>query len=335
MNSGTGYGNGGSGSQNTLFVKRDAVYVGTPAMGRLYVGADVNGMGRAISGFTMEDFDYNGGFNGDILMGTNNASPTTSALLDWVSAKGAGFYSANKIVYASPQYAGFTFFAGFEPSQSSGEAAISSGGTLNPTTSSIASSQAVRRNTVDFGLRWSGSVGPASLAVGGGMLTAGHPIDTVKTDVPYKTLNIFAIGGRVTYGPFSLGTDINGGQMNAISGGSLLRKGQRNALNAIFGGQYIIGPVIMGFQYVVNTAAGNYNPTTIRNQLHESGVIVGGAWDFAPGASLYGDVFWDRRHQYGWSFLNGTANSGTTAKTLSVGNNIQARCIQIGTVFRW
>ena len=86
---------------------------------------------------------------------------------------------------------------------------------------------------------------------------------------------------------------------------------------------------------MVNTSGGNYNQTTAANSLHEYGIMVGGGYDFAPGATLYGDVFYDQRHQYGWNFLTGAGNTGTTVKTLSVNNRIQARGFQIGTAFKW
>jgi len=321
----------GSSATNTLFARRYNGYVGTAAAGRLYFGAENNALARLAAGTTMEDFDFNGGFNGDFPAGQNGA-----AALNWVSMRGAGFYTTNKIVYLSPSFSGFTVGAGFEPTQSVGEASLANGGTLNPSSSSVGSNNNLRRNTVDVAAQWKGSLGPVAVTSFVGYITSGHINDTASADATvskYKNLSVVAGGARLTYGPFAVGGTVNAGALNANGGGGMLRQGQKNGIDAIMGAQYIVGPVIMGVQYVVNTTAGNYaqtsptNTATTLGSLHEYGVAVGAAYDYAPGATLYGTAFYDQRHQRGWNFA-GAAASGT-------GNSIQGRGIQIGNVFKW
>ncbi len=322
MNSGSG---AGSSSANTLYLKRYYGYVGTAELGRLYLGPWANAYGRLASGTTMEDFDYNGGFNGDYGNGVNsNANP------NWTSLKSGGFYTSNQINYVSPSFSGFSFGFGWEPEQAAGEPAISSGGTLNPTTASYAGNSNLRRNTINVAAGYKGSVGPVAITSFVGYMTAGRVLDTRPGDVQYKNFSALGTGARFTIGPVAFGGTINGGNFQGTGG--MERVGQKPAFDAIYGAQYILGQLIVGFQGIVNTSAGSYNAATPRNQLHEWGVAVGFGYDVAPGMALFGDVFYEHRHQYGYDFV---AGGSAPTNALTQNNNIQGRGIQLGTTFMW
>lgn len=314
-------------SANTLYLRRYNGYVGTPTLGRLYIGPENNAVGRLAAGTTMEDFDYNGGFNGSNY--TENSSATT---INFPFLRSSSFYVTNKIVYLSPTYAGFTFGASWEPSQSTGDAQAASASVINPTSSSIAGGAALRHNTVDVGLQYKASFGPVALTSYIGYLTSGVVNDSAATATTarYKGMDVFAAGARVTYGQFAIGGTYNGGAMNANSSGSLLRQGQRNGGSFVLGAQYTAGPVIMGVQYLNENTGGYYNsnPLYTKSQLHDTGIMIGGAWDYAPGATVFATALYAQRHQFGYNFVGAVNNS-------SVGNSVQARAIQIGNTFRW
>ncbi len=314
----------GSSTANTMFARRYNGYVGTPAAGRLYFGPENNALARLSAGTTMEDFDYNGGFNGDV-PGAVNSSTTIA----WSSLRTGNFYTTNKVVYISPAFAGFSVGASYEPSQSVGEAGITSGGTLNPASSSVNSNNNLRRNTVDVAAQFKGSIGPFAVTSFVGYITSAKINDSAPlaaTDARYRNLGVWAAGARLTFGNFAIGGNVNGGQETA--GGAMEREGQRNGLNVIAGAQYILGPVIFGVQYVVNNNAGSYNSLYTRSMLHEHGVVIGGAYDYAPGATLYASAQYDQRSQTGTNFITGAGNT-------LVGNHVQARAIQIGNTFKW
>lgn len=327
MNS-SGTSTGGS----TLYARRYNVYAGTAALGRLYVGPENNAFARAVAGTTMEDFDYNGGFNGDF-----SAGQPGYAAYSWTTPRSGGFYTTNKIVYISPSFSGFSIGVGFEPNQTTGEASLAAGGTTNPTSSTLSTNTNTRRNTVDFGVRYAGSLGPVALTAGAGYITSGRVLSnqaaSAQTDsnAPYKNLSVFAVGSRVTYGPFAVGGLFTTGAMNTGTG--LIRQGQKNISAIITGAQYTIGPVIFGFQYVTQTAGGVYSTLTPRAALREYGITFGGAYDFAPGATLYGNVFYDQRHQYGVNLV--TATAATSTASARTNNNVQSRGLLIGTAFKW
>jgi hypothetical protein len=326
--------NGGlanTGSGNTLFWRRYNGYVGTPAMGRLFFGAENNALGRLAAGTTMEDFDYQGGFNGD----PYEANAGTN--LNFVSLRTSTWYTTNKLVYISPAFAGFSAGVSWEPSQSTADAqannTYASTNTPGTQTSSFAGGSAVRRNTFDISAQYKASFGAFAVTSFIGYIQSGHVIDNTATAATrqFKDLKVLAAGARLTYGPFAVGGTINGGDINANGGGSLIRQGNQRGLNMIAGAQYIIGPVIFGLQYINNDTAGNYNPAFIRSNLHETGIVVGGAYDWAPGAVLFSTVLYGQRHQGGWNFGTGSAATGN----LKVGNSTQVRGVQIGNTFKW
>jgi hypothetical protein len=328
--------NGGlanTGSGNTLFWRRYNGYVGTPTIGRFFFGAENNGLARLAAGTTMEDFDYNGGFNGDVPTAGNSGTA-----LNFMSMRGATFYTTNKLVYISPAFAGFTGAVSWEPSQSTGDAqaanTYAATNTAGTQTSSFAGAGNLRRNTFDISAQYKGSFGPVALTSFIGYLQSGHVIDNTATSATrqFKDLKVFATGARVTYGPFAVGGTFNTGDIDANGGGSLIRQGNKKAFNFITGAQYIVGPVIMGVQYINNDSAGNFNANFLRSNLHETGIVVGGAYDWAPGAVLFTSFLYGQRHQGGWNFGTGSASPVGNTK---IGNSTQVRAIQIGNTFKW
>ncbi len=327
MNSGTG---AGTSTANTLYFRRYNGYVGTPTAGRLYFGPENSAIGRLSAGTTMEDFDYNGGFNGDV-----PSAISGSTLVNYATLRSSQWYTTNKLVYISPAFAGFTIGGSYEPSQSAGEAAITSGGSLNPTSASLANGTnltGMRRNTVDVAAQYKGSIGPAALSAFVGYVHAGHVDDSTATaaTAQYRDLSVVATGARLTIGQFSMGGNFNTGSLDGNGNGGLLRQGQRNGQNIVAGAQYIMGPVIVGFQYLNENTGGFYSSNSLytKSQLHDTGIVVGGAWDYAPGATMYVSALYDQRHQFGYNFVANATNS-------SVGNSVQGRAIQIGNTFRW
>lgn len=321
---------GNNSGGNTLFFRRYNGYVGTPAAGRLFFGAENNALARLAAGTTMEDFDANGGFNGDVPTSGNSATS-----LNFMSMRGGVFYTTNKVVYISPSFAGFSVGGSWEPSQNPADAQASNTATagLSPQTSSFAGGANLRRNTLDIAAQYKGSFGPVAVTSFVGYLQSGHVNDNTATAVTqqFKDLKVLATGARITYGPFAVGGTMNMGDIDANGGGTLIRQGNKRAFNFITGAQYIVGPVIMGFQVINNDSAGNFNPNALRSNLHETGIVVGGAFDYAPGATLFASALYGQRHQGGWNFGTASASTGN----LKVGNSTQVRAIQIGNTFKW
>jgi len=318
MNSG---GAGNSSTSNTLYWRRYNGYVGTPTLGRLYIGPENNALARLAAGSTMEDFDYNGGFNGNIVTGASG----NVTLSQFPFMRGGSFYTTNKIVYVSPSFAGFTFGGSWEPSQSTGDLQVANGSVLGPQSASTLTGANVRRNTMDATLQYKGSFGPVAVTAFVGYLTGGHVVsNSTPSAQQFKDPKQLATGGRLTIGPFAVGGQFNTGDLNYSN---LALKGARRSTNIVAGAQYTIGSVIFGAQYINTINAGNVVPTNSGSTAHDRGVIVGGAWDYAPGATLYADVMYSQRSQAGWNINAGAAGNA--------GNTAQARGIQVGNVFRW
>lgn len=327
--------NGGpanTGSGNTIFWRRYNGYVGTRSAGRLFFGAENNALARLASSTSMEDFDYHGGFNGDVPTAGN-----AGTALNFVSLRTSTWYTTNKLVYISPAYAGFSVGGSWEPSQTPGDAqaanTFAATNVVGAQTSSFAGPLNLRRNTLDIAAQYKSSFGPFAVTSFVGYIQSGHVVDNSATAAArqFKDLKVLAGGARVTYGPFAVGGTVNTGDIDANGGGSLIHQGNKRGLNMIAGAQYIVGSVIIGFHYINNDTAGNFNPNFVRSNLHEIGVVVGGAYDWAPGAVLYTSFEYGQRHQGGWNFATAAAATGN----LKVGNSTQVRAIQVGNTFKW
>ncbi len=326
-----GLGNAGTGSSSNpgsaLYMRRGNGYIGTPTLGRLFFGPENNAIARNAAGSTMEDFDYNGGFNGDFGTGARSA-PTSFAFMRTSSQ-----YTANKLVYMTPAFSGFTLGLSWTPSYSTGDSNCAFAGQAANCAqlSSFAGGSTSPKNEWDVSVGYKGSFGPVALTAFAGYQGSGKVMNTTASAASpqFKALSIVAAGGRVTIngvgpGAIGIGGQVNTGQQNF---NLLERQGQRNGTNVVAGIQYTIGTVIFGFQYINTMNPGTLNPANTRSMDHDMGYALGGAWDWAPGATLYGDIAYFTRRQAGYNFA--TASNGADH------NTYQGRAIQIGNVFRW
>jgi len=313
---------------NTFYVRTAEGYAGTPTVGRFYFGETFSAVGKMMVG-TMEDFDLNGGFNGDVPVAVNgNVQP------NWSFYENSGNSTSNKIVYVSPRFAGFDIGASFAPNFTAGDAMCGqpSGATATNQGCSNYSSYAGQfnrqRNIFDVAARYKGSFGPVAVAAQIGYIGSGFVNNSVAantaTSFNYRGLDVIDGGATVDFAGFRVGGHYEGGTTNA--GVAMMAPGQIHAQNFVGGVQKIMGNFIVGVQYLNELSGGTYIPGS-RSGLHERGVIVGGSWDYAPGAILYASAMYVQRSQAGADLLNG----GTGA----FNNRVQGRGIQIGNRFNF
>ncbi len=318
QNNGNNLGLGAGSANNTLYWRREGGYLGTPTAGRLWFGETDGAIGRMLVG-TYEAFDYQGGFNGDVSL--NNSAATQ---LSFPFPDVSRFYTTSKIVYLSPKFAGFDFGATFEPNDSTGQA-----GAGVSTYISTPGAAPTRRNEFEAVGRYQGSFGPVAAAFELGYIGSGVVANStaLPTASKAKGLNVLDAGMTINMAGFSVGGHYLGGEINNNTNPIL--KGQRHAQDFILGASYTFGTVIVGVQYMNllngGTAVTGTNGVVSNggNALHETGVVVGGTWDYAPGALVYVSSLYGQRHQSGIDLLNGGAsrfNNSTIARSLQIGN---------------
>jgi hypothetical protein len=326
---------------NTLYWRRETGYVGTDRLGTLRFG-QTDGVQTLFAVGTFENFDYEGGWNGDL-----PALFSPAAQVVWTFPTNSTWYTTSKLIYLSPNFSGFDFGVDWEPSsnQTSGDGACAGVASSTVITSGCATVSSIsgpfalisgdlarRRNMVSVLGRYRGAVGPVGLVIEGGYVTSGTVSDGNSTTDPvyFKGLGYFDGGAVVTFGGLALGGHIDAGSRN---GNGLLQKGGKDEFTFSTGFSYAIGPLIGGVQFINESFQGAWNgnaTTGVPNTLgkeHDIGLSVGATYDWAPGSSLYVDYLWGTRHQANHDFF-----ANTTATTH---NNTRAQGLVIGQSFRW
>lgn len=304
---------------NTLYVRTTEGYVGTPTLGKVFFGETFAALGKLMVG-TMEDFDLNGGFNGDVPVAVSGA-----AAPNWIFPENSGAFTSSKITYISPSFSGFVFGTSFAPNFTSGDTSCGQAGASAPgcgVTASTPGGANKARNIMDFVAQYKGSFGPVAVAAEAGYMFGGRVVDSTATAATAKLKNysVYDFGATAEMAGYKIGGHFTGGAMNGNN--ALLTTGQKNAIAFVGGMQKTFGSVIVGFQYLNELSGGTFVAGR-NNMLHETGVVVGGAWDYAPGAILYADVMYVQRVQAGVDLLNGGAskfNNRTTGRAIQVGN---------------
>jgi hypothetical protein len=326
---------------STLFFRRETGYVGTDRLGTFRFG-QTDGVQGLFSVGTFENFDYEGGWNGDL-----PALFSPAAQVPWVFSDSSAFYTTSKLLYLSPNFAGFDFGLDWEPSsnQTSGDGACSGlNGTIVitsgcATVSSISGPFALiqpdlqrRRNMFTIMGRYRGAFGPVGLVVEGGWVRSGSVADGNSTidPVSYNGMNYLDGGAVLTFGGLAVGGHIDGGVKN---GTALTPKGGKHELTFSTGFSYAVGPFIAGVQFINESFQGAWNgnnQTGAKNTYgleHDIGLSVGATYDWAPGSSLYVDYLWGTRHQANRDFF--------AATTGPFNNSTRAQGAIIGQSFRW
>lgn len=337
QNAGFAGGMGGSISGNslgtTMVMWREAGYVGTPTLGKVWFGAIDGAIERFMTG-TFENYDVVGGWNAITLPAFVNSATQ----LSWVFPEDSIFYRTEKLTYLSPSILGFDFGATFEPNQNtSGTAQCAQATTAAPgcpDITSTAANTAQRRNTYDAVARYKGSFGPVAVVGTVGYIGSGVVANSValSTTAKYKGLSVLDAGATVTVAGITVGGHYTGGAVN--NSDAPIRSGQKDGTNFILGASYTIGTVVVGANYIneQNAGTGYTNGagqiTNGGSMLHEVGVGVGGSWDYAPGAAAFVSGIWGTRHQAGVDLLNGSSattkfNNSTRAEALVIGNRFQ------------
>jgi hypothetical protein len=316
---------------STLYIRRDFAYLGG-TWGAIHFGSDDGPLGLLDAGVTTFQTYNDGGFNDDL----NTVSPNIP-VFPFPSAIG-NEYTTSKIVYLSPQIAGFDFAASFEPDDNVLNDTIPGAAANSPqlSTGITASEVARRRNTYEAAVRYQGALGPAGLYamagyMGSGHVTRGGTIGGAPGGLPdYDNLGLIMGGLAVDFGGLRVGGSVVTGQVNNQLG--LKVDGAKNMFAYIAGAQYKLGPMTVGAQYMNVLSAGAIGPGGAAgfvrgSERREGGVNIGGTYVVAPGLLGWLSATYGQRYQGGIDMNTGAPS--TTA------NNVKFEGIAIGGAFRW
>jgi hypothetical protein len=329
--SATSGGSSAASQGNTLFVRRAFAYVGGD-WGALHFGQDDGPTGLMDAGITTFQTYNDGGWNDDL----NSIGNVDTPLFPFPSGIG-NEYTTSKIVYLSPQIAGFDFGLSFEPDDNPLQDTIGAATPNSPqlSTGITPGEIARRRNTGEAAVRYQGVFGPTGIYAFASYMGSGKVNAAFNATPPvtqYDGLSAFFGGAAVTIAGFRVGGSILFGDMNDQV--ALKPTGGKNMIAYMVGTQYTIGPATVGASYLNVMSAGAINSATglpLASTRREGGINVGGTYVIAPGLLGWVSATYGQRYQGGFNFTTGA----TTGPTALEQNNVNFKAIALGGVVKW
>ena len=325
QNDGTG---GGAGS--ALDLDEAYVFLSSPTLGTVRFGEADSAAGTlAVRAPGIRNFGPDGAWDVGIL-GLANGTGGNPSLMTGINDGG----DATKIVYLSPQFAGFDFGLSYAPNAGEGDRPFFGRAvdTLGAGGAPIAPGLTQRdrtglENEISAAIRYRGTVGGVGIAAGFGYMQADAPTNAVSgsygfvgaitnvTDQDIKAftfgLNLSAfgltVGGEYTWGKYAQGP----------VGRTALAAGRDDSSHYVLGATYTAGALAVGAYYGV-ASADNGGTTADREQ---SGFGIGAVYTLAPGLELFANynVIEDKNARIALS------NNQTATATAAVNPAVAAR----------
>jgi predicted porin len=314
----------------TLYVRRDFVWMSMPNIGLVRFGQGDGVSGIFDNGVTTQQGYGQGGWNGDAsaFLANTNVGPS----YPWYSQQGAE-YGSNKIVYLTPQFFGFDFGVNYTPNNGNIETGGGTGNVPGTGDVSLASSPTPPdgtrfMNQYQVGVRYQGVFGPVSAYafadyIGSGHVNytgtalaaqtaAGAPAGSKYTG-QFKNDSVGFVGAEFTIGGLAFGGAWQGGQYNdpATSLGTE-PAGGASANAYTVGVLYTIGALSFGGSWYGFDSQGAAALAGI-SQRHENGFGIGANYTIAPGINPYFEGLYGTRHQGDFNFVTSSIGPGANS----------------------
>jgi hypothetical protein len=323
----------GNSCGSTLYVRRAAIYAGSNEFGIVRLGQDDGPFSQLDNGITTFQTFGTGGWNGD---GPDNIPGNAQPTFPFWSGVG-NEYTPTKLVYFSPNLAGFDFGASFAPNNAPNDAAtcgVAAAGcaALSSTVSGAFGGENRATNWVEVMGRYRGNFGPLAIYAIAGYSASGHVhvIGSTEgglhggTTAAYDGFSVFDGGLAVTYSGFQIGGNVLAGAYNGQVG--LKPTGGTNAISWVAGAEYNFGPYGFGVSYYNMQEQGSAAMVHI-SQRYDDALAVGGSWVIAPGLTATADYLYGQIHQGGVNLLgNGeasTLHNNAHSQSFVVGANVK------------
>jgi hypothetical protein len=327
-------------SAQTVFVNREYIYIAADNIGLVRVGQADGVIGLfdpCIFSGACWDAGI-GGFQGPLAGGNGPSNAGVSGSYFTLSQNSAD-YANVKVVYLSPQIAGFELGLQYAPNMGNSLGACSSNqavltaatagvGTASGCVSATSGNEVTRwYNQAGVGVRYQGIFGPVSVGaygfyehaavehVAAAFRPAVNVHDPAATYDPLSWYEFAAYARLATgAGTFSASADYVGGAVNGV----LLPRptGGISETGIQLGLLYNNGPITLGATSFMLTSQGSATLTGI-TQRQENGIAFGGNYNVAPGLFLVGEFMHISRHQGGFDFNTGANGVGGLTRDMN------------------
>jgi predicted porin len=245
-------------------------FIAHPRVGQIRFGDEDGPMGGLMNSGWITGFGT-GGVHGEwesFVVRSGGARTTTAP---------GGLGDSSKIIYMTPQFAGFDFGVSYAPNYAGGEdtgcpnngpsgfcdRAYAFTGASAVGIPSAIPDFAVRRNEYQLAARWRGNLAGVGLAATAGYIGSGAARELNATSGGqarvFNNLNIWQVGAQASYLGLTVGAAYMQGDFNFFWGNTL--RGDRPAEQFTVGAQYAAGPFTIGANFVTGLFEGG-NRTT-------------------------------------------------------------------------
>ena len=308
-------------SASTLYVRREAIYVGFNKFGIVRLGQDDGPFSQLDNGITTVQFGT-AGWNG---RGPDFIPTTAQPTFPFWSDVGAE-YTVSKIVYFSPRFAGFDFAASFAPNNGANNATacpVAAAGCVALSSASNANFGGAARPTNWYQVmgRYRGNFSGVGIYAIAGYSGSGH------VNAPGTQFNGFSVGDAglaLTYAGFTIGSNVLWGDYDGAV--ALQPTGGARAIAWLVGAQYVLGPLGLGVSYYNYQSQGSAAMVG-KSQRYDDGFVAGINYVVAPGLTGYAEYLYGQVHQGGVNLLG----VGTAAEH----NDVHSQALILGTRLQW
>ena len=318
---------GGTGMSvfQTLFVRREFVYLGADNLGVLRMG-ETDGVigtfdeGGATTGVFLSP-------SGTIVGGDLQGSITSSWMIPYFAAQTGNEYASDKIFYDSPAFYGFDIAAEYAPHEFNNfgmaPGCLSAGTCPTISSSFEPGGGSLENNIYSVGVRYQGQVGPAAVLAYALYMGAGHANYTgtvaalgnpagSKYNGQFDNLSLGMFGANVTVAGLSVFGNVMHGAFNGILAPKAV--GAPDATGFGVGAKYTMGPWTFGGVYSQDDSQGSVADVGL-GQYHAWVGYFAATYNPSPGLTFYADYGYGQTHQGGpgggdgrqQGFLFGTA----------------------------
>ncbi|MEJ0015814.1 MAG: hypothetical protein WDN25_04470 [Acetobacteraceae bacterium] len=343
-------------SAQTLFVRRAFTYAAGDTWGIVRLGGAEGIIGLFDNGVTTNQYLPTGNLqNGSDLA---SLAPGSAAVPFFFLSGDGNEYGNVKLVYLSPQFAGFDIGVQYAPNTSNGfglstgnpfNGSLTGSGTGTGTGCSVANSGcptlssgpgiqdgARVLNQTAIGVRYQGNFGAVGLLAYAAYETSGHANYTGLTTPAvlgnsvagskftgkYDGLNFGNGGLAVTYGGFTLAANVIGGRINGTLG--LAPQNGVSEIAYLVGAKYVAGPLTIGIAAERGFYQGNVNLTGI-SQRRGQALDIGMSYSVAPGYQVYAEYQLQDITQSNFNFITNSIGSNAN-------NNIRTQGFVLGNI---
>jgi predicted porin len=315
----------GGGSGSAVDLDEAYVFVSLPTLGTIRFGEVDSAAGLLqVRAPSIRGFGPDGPWGNGILQ-TPNGTSTGPSLLTSIN----GGSDATKIVYLSPQFAGFDFGLSYAPNTGEGERlffgrsvdTLGAGGT--PIGYAVTQRDRTSlENEFSAALRYRGTFGGFGISAGVGYMQADAPTTSVSSTfgtvgnlstVTDQNIQAYTIGLNLSAFGLTVGGEYTWGKFGAGSvGRTALASGRDDTQLYVLGATYTAGALSIGAYYGIAEAD---NGGTLADR-EQTGVGIGAVYTLAPGLELFASYnqIDDKNPRLSLSAL--PATSGTTNPAL-------------------